>query len=144
MKALLFIFITFSALAGSKTSLNNQIMKELKPCPKSPNCVCSQETKKSKFMEPLSYSGTDADALKKLKSVVETYENATLIEENNAYLHYEFVTKIGKFTDDVEFLLDSEKKLIHFRSASRKGYGDFGKNKRRMKSVQKAWSIFSP
>ena len=49
------------------------------------------------------------------------------------------MTRLGKFTDDIEFLIDPTAKLIHFRSASRIGYGDFGKNKRRMKKIKSDW-----
>ncbi len=134
-------FLLLITLAASvQLNLNMPLMNELKPCPNSPNCVCTQETKKSKTMEPLSFSGSSAEAMEKLKKIISNCENTTLKKESENYLHYEFVTKLGKFTDDVEFLIDSENRVIHFRSASRKGYGDFGKNKRRMKGIQKMWA----
>ncbi len=116
-------------------------MLQLKSCPKSPNCVCTQDSIKRKQAEPLSYSDSSEKAISQLKNLIREYENATLVNEKQNYMHYEFVTKLGKFTDDVEFLLDPENKMIHFRSASRTGYGDFGKNKRRMRKIQKAWSL---
>jgi uncharacterized protein (DUF1499 family) len=41
-----------------------------------------------------------------------------------------------RFVDDVEFVFDDESKTIHFRSASRTGYGDLGVNRRRMEQVR--------
>ncbi|HEY6084419.1 MAG TPA: DUF1499 domain-containing protein [Nitrospira sp.] len=41
-----------------------------------------------------------------------------------------------RFVDDVEFLFDDDTKTIHFRSASRVGYGDFGVNRRRMEEIR--------
>jgi uncharacterized protein (DUF1499 family) len=38
--------------------------------------------------------------------------------------------------DDVEFVFDDEAKTIHFRSASRTGYGDLGVNRARMEQVR--------
>ena len=35
-----------------------------------------------------------------------------------------------------EFLFDDEAKTIHFRSASRTGYGDLGVNRKRMEQVR--------
>ena len=40
------------------------------------------------------------------------------------------------FVDDVEILFDDASKIIHFRSASRVGYSDFGVNRRRMEEVR--------
>ena len=112
---------------------------ELAPCPNSPNCVSTQETRKRKKMDPLIYQESTTAAIKKLEKLLASYSNVTLTKKEGNYFHYEFVTRIGKFTDDVEFLFNGETKEIHFRSASRKGYGDFGKNRRRMKKIQKQW-----
>jgi uncharacterized protein (DUF1499 family) len=35
----------------------------------------------------------------------------------------------------VEFVLEDSARLIHFRSASRTGYYDFGVNRKRMKQI---------
>jgi uncharacterized protein (DUF1499 family) len=59
-----------------------------------------------------------------------------LVEEDEAYLHYEFTSLVLRFVDDVEFLFDDESKTIHFRSASRTGYGDLGVNRKRMEQVR--------
>jgi uncharacterized protein (DUF1499 family) len=42
-----------------------------------------------------------------------------------------------RFIDDVEFVFDDETKTVHFRSASRTGYSDFGVNRRRMDDIRK-------
>jgi uncharacterized protein (DUF1499 family) len=59
-----------------------------------------------------------------------------LVQEDDGYLHYEFTSLLLRFVDDVEFLFDDETKTIHFRSASRTGYGDFGVNRRRMEDIR--------
>jgi uncharacterized protein (DUF1499 family) len=38
----------------------------------------------------------------------------------------------------VEFLIDPDGKLIHFRSASRTGYSDMGVNRKRMTEIEKS------
>lgn len=90
-------------------------------------------------MKPIQFQISEDEAIEKLEQILEMNPRATLIKKESNYLHYEFKTKIGKFIDDVEFIVDGEKKEIHFRSASRKGYGDFGKNKRRMRKFRKKW-----
>ncbi len=40
------------------------------------------------------------------------------------------------FVDDVEFLLDDSKKVIHVRSASRLGKSDLGINRKRIETIR--------
>jgi len=65
-----------------------------------------------------------------------TLPRTKLVEEDESYLHYEFSSLLLRFVDDVEFLFDDETKTIHFRSASRTGYGDLGVNRQRMEQVR--------
>lgn len=60
-----------------------------------------------------------------------------LVDEDESYLHFEFTSLLLRFVDDVEFLFDEKIGTIHFRSASRIGYGDFGVNRRRMEEIRK-------
>ena len=39
--------------------------------------------------------------------------------------------------DDIEFYIDEENKIIHFKSASRVGYSDLGANRKRMDEIIK-------
>lgn len=111
----------------------------LKPCPSSPNCVCTYEKKARKSAPTLPFKGTLDESRAELIKLIATLEGAVLVQENATYLHFEFHTAIGHFIDDVEFYFDELNKVIHYRSASREGYGDFGANKRRMKGIVKMW-----
>jgi uncharacterized protein (DUF1499 family) len=111
---------------------------QLKPCPESPNCVSTQTQQKSKQMDPIPFALDPKEVLKIIKSVVEGLPNTRLEKESDHYLHYTFKSKIFRFIDDVEFLIEAEQKLIHFRSASRTGYSDMGVNKKRMMERYKA------
>jgi uncharacterized protein (DUF1499 family) len=71
-----------------------------------------------------------------LKDIVRTLSRTRLVEEDESYLHYEFTSLLLRFVDDVEFLFDDESKTIHFRSASRTGYGDLGVNRKRMEEIR--------
>jgi uncharacterized protein (DUF1499 family) len=111
---------------------------QLKPCPESPNCVSTQTQQKSKQMDPIPFALDPKEVLKIIKGVVEGLPNTRLEKESDHYLHYTFKSKIFRFIDDVEFLIEAEQKLIHFRSASRTGYSDMGVNKKRMMERYKA------
>jgi uncharacterized protein (DUF1499 family) len=71
-----------------------------------------------------------------LKTMIAALPRTKLVEEDETYLHYEFTSLLLRFVDDVEFLFDDETKTIHFRSASRSGYGDLGVNRRRMEDIR--------
>jgi len=89
-------------------------------------------------MDPIPFKLDPKEVTKVIKGVVENLPNTHLEKESFNYLHYTFKSKIFRFTDDVEFLIDAEQKAIHFRSASRTGYSDMGVNKKRMTEIKKA------
>ena len=113
-------------------------MRSLAPCPESPNCVSTlapaQDSRHA--IAPYRYSKTRSDAKAVLKAIIGGLPRTKLVEEEDGYLHYEFTSLLLKFVDDVEFLFDEASKTIHFRSASRLGYGDFGVNRRRMEDIR--------
>ncbi len=111
-------------------------MKELAPCPSSPNCVSTQATDQSRQMAPYRYQRNLAGAKGALKIIVSGLPRTKLVEETESYLHYEFTSFLLRFVDDVEFVFDEEAKVIHFRSASRTGYSDLGVNRRRMEEIR--------
>jgi uncharacterized protein (DUF1499 family) len=111
-------------------------MKQLPPCPNSPNCVSTQAADERHAIAPFRYRKSRAEAKETMKTVIRSLPRIKLVEEGESYLHYEFTSLLLRFVDDVEFLFDDEAKTIHFRSASRTGYGDFGVNRRRMEQVR--------
>lgn len=88
-------------------------------------------------MKPIPYQLTIDQSKIVVKTLMVARSNAKIIAEFDNHIHYEVTTKVGKFKDDVEFYWDEKAKVIHFRSASQKGWYDFGANKRRMKKLTK-------
>ena len=120
--------------AGSATGSD-----DLSPCPQSPNCVSSQSTDEARFIKPLRYAGSLADARQKLINILENSKRARLVKLETDYIHAEFTSLIFQFVDDVEFYFPSDKTIIHVKSASRKGYYDFGANRRRVERLRSAF-----
>lgn len=110
--------------------------RALPPCPSSPNCVSTQATDEGHAIAPYRYRKSRAEAKEALKNIVQAMSRTKLVEEDESYLHYEFTSLLLRFVDDVEFLFDDEAKTIHFRSASRVGYGDLGVNRKRMEEIR--------
>jgi len=110
----------------------------LLPCPATPNCVSSQAdpADETHYLPAISFSTSPERAWETLRRLVSSQPGATVTEPTATYLRAEFRSRIFGFIDDVEFLLDPESRLIHFRSASRVGHSDFGANRKRMKSIR--------
>ena len=111
----------------------------LSDCPGTPNCVCTHASDDKRRMTPLRFEG-DADAAwRRLKGVLAAMGRMNVVAERDGYLHVEAVSRLFRFVDDVEFLLEREANVIHFRSASRLGRYDFGANRARMEGIREAF-----
>lgn len=110
----------------------------LLPCPDSPNCVCSHETDGIHAIPPLDCPGpaTATQELERLQQVVSRLPRLALVEARPGYLRFQATTAFWRFRDDLEFLADDARRVIHVRSASRLGYSDVGTNRRRVERIR--------
>jgi len=90
---------------------------ELPPCPASPNCVSSQAGDSRQQIAPLAFTGEQDVALRRLKQVLLNEPRMTIVREEAGYLHAEARSRVFRFVDDVEFLLDADNGVIQVRSA---------------------------
>lgn len=107
---------------------------ELPSCPSSPNCVSSQASD-SHFIEPLPIIEDTEAAIVSLRKILERRADTTIVSIDARSIRAEFRTTLG-FVDDGLFVLDIENKVVHVRSASRLGYWDMGKNRRRLEEIR--------
>ena len=110
--------------------------RQLPLCPASPNCVSTLDNSENHAIAPYRYQKSLNEAKAVLKQVFNELNRTQLVKEEDAYLQYEVRSFLFRFVDDVEFLFDDASKTIHFRSAARSGYYDFGVNRRRMEEVR--------
>ncbi len=113
---------------------------KLLPCPSSPNCVSSQSADREHAIEPLSFSGTAAEAHAGIKKLILSMKRSRIVEETDNYIHAEFTSAVFRFVDDVEFWFDESAKLIQIRSAARLGYSDLGVNRKRVDDIRARWN----
>jgi uncharacterized protein (DUF1499 family) len=111
----------------------------LAECPASPNCVSTQSSDERFRMEPMPFQGPPEEAMQRLRKILEQMPRAQIITADDTYMHVEFTSRVFRFVDDVEFLIEPDTQRIHFRSASRVGYSDFGVNRRRMQQIRSAF-----
>ena len=88
-------------------------------------------------IDPLPLLDDDAAAtMAALDRVVRNAPGAKVVKSEAGYLYAEFTTPVLKFTDDVEFWLDTAAGVIHVRSASRLGESDLGANRQRVEAIR--------
>jgi uncharacterized protein (DUF1499 family) len=112
----------------------------LADCPSSPNCVSTQADDAEHRIQPIQFTGPADDAMQRVKDLVAEMPRTKIVTVEANYLHIEFRSAFFRFVDGVEFLVDPDEQLIHFRSASRVGYSDMGVNRRRMEQIREAFS----
>ena len=112
----------------------------LRPCPSSPNCVCSEDSDEQHGIAPLTYTGDPAAAFARARAAALSLPRTELIEETPDYMHFESTTALMGFVDDLELQLEPARNQIAVRSASRLGYGDMGVNRKRVEELRAAYN----
>jgi uncharacterized protein (DUF1499 family) len=108
----------------------------LAACPETPNCVHTG-LRHPEGTQPLLLieDGTEAELLERVHAVVEGMPRLVVVTRSGRYLHAEERSRVLRFVDDVELLLDDDRELI-VRSASRLGSSDFGVNAQRVERLR--------
>ncbi len=111
---------------------------KLAPCKNSNNCVSSQSNPQDRihYIEPIKYSPNDQNPLAELAAVVSSMPGGVIKEQTETYIRAEFTTKLMRFIDDVEFVIDPEQHYIDVRSAARLGKEDMGVNRKRVENIR--------
>ena len=109
----------------------------LKDCPMKPNCVSSKELRQDYHIEPLHYEGSFRKAQQRMLDVLSSLKRMRVVSVEDNQIRAESVSAIMRYVDDIEFTFNERLKLIHVKSASRKGYYDLGVNRRRVEKIRK-------
>jgi uncharacterized protein (DUF1499 family) len=132
--------VVLSVITAPRAHPSTQIeQKRLAPCPDTPNCVSTYAVDEIHAIAPMRYVGSRDAAKARLLDIIEAMPRSMLVEKSEDYLRVEFRTRIFRFVDDVEFLIDDDDKLIHYRAAARLGRSDLGVNRRRMERIHQAF-----
>lgn len=131
------MFIVLS-IASRKQPELGLLNGQLRPCPATPNCVCSEWPEAGAYVEPVVYSiARDAawDGIK--QAIIET--GGEIVTVQPGYLRARYVTPLMRYVDDVELRIDEDGHVIHVRSASRVGHSDLGANRLRVNRIRGAF-----
>ncbi len=138
------------ATSYSEAVSMTQTAQQLEPCPSSPNCVCSDEPNESThYIDPIASIGwepmnaeesTSKENGQRLLAAIarylESHDEFKIIEQTDDSLKAEATTPILRFVDDIDMQVRGARVFV--RSASRLGYSDLGKNRRRVEKMRAA------
>lgn len=137
------VFMTSVLIISSleAQSMTNSQATSLQECPSSPNCVSSlaRQDDVVHYAPPFPFRGDATESMKRIASIIHTMPRARLVRSDEHRIEAIFTSRIFRFKDDVVFVADAERQLIHFRSSSRTGYSDMGVNRKRMEEIRRAY-----
>ncbi len=139
-KVLWLVPVLMVGCSGTRPSNLGVREGRLSPCPSSPNCVSSQATDAKHGIDPIAYDASAKEARDRLEEIVRDMPRTRVVRRDEDYMQLECTSRIFRFVDDVEFWFDDANKVIHCRSASRKGYSDLGVNRRRLEAIRERFN----
>jgi uncharacterized protein (DUF1499 family) len=139
LRGLMMAAVILAGASGTGAERLGATEGPLAPCPNSPNCVSTQSDRKRHAMQPLPFLHTREASRERILAIIKGMRRTKIVTVTDSYIHAEYRTAFLRFVDDVEFFLDETARVVHFRSASRVGYYDFGVNRRRMKEISEKY-----
>jgi uncharacterized protein (DUF1499 family) len=111
----------------------------LDPCPSSPNCVSTEAPvdDRQHHMPAIPFTIPTQAVVHAIMDAIAEYPRTRIVSRDTHYVHAEFRSRLLRFVDDVELVVDPVARVVHFRSASRVGHSDFGVNRRRMEELSR-------
>ena len=141
---LIFGCVALSILSTGVRAMTDNL-ETLAPCPQSPNCVCSDEDpRSSKYIAPFVSDRADATQgsadgqrlLAAIATYLESRPEFRIEKRSDSGLQIEARSRLLRFVDDIEMQVRGNSVAV--RSASRVGYSDLGKNRRRLEAIRRA------
>jgi uncharacterized protein (DUF1499 family) len=147
---LMFTAIVGAILAGQLGMLQGTAPDDLgvrngrlKPPAVTPNSVSSQANlypdhpqRLTAMVAPFPAGSDGNKSLDKIEKILKNLGNTQIVRSESGYLYAQSTTPLMRFTDDLEFWLDTENGVIHVRSASRLGESDLGANRKRVETIR--------
>ena len=83
----------------------------------------------------LTFVDSPESAHQRVLAAIGAESRARIVVDRSDYVRVAVPTRIFRFTDDVEFFIDSAAHRIEFRSSARIGFNDWGVNRARMERI---------
>lgn len=116
----------------------------LAPLPGTPNAVSSQARDPQYRVSPFPFRDDLQTTMSSLTDTLDAHGGMTIVQKDSNYLHAVHTTPLLRFKDDLEFYLDEQNRVVHFRSASRVGSSDLGLNRDRYNRLMTLYTADRP
>ena len=130
-------FVLLSGCAGKHLIVADDNTLALAGCSPLPNCVSSTTVIFYNRTQPFELAMPAAEAWPKIKEVVARMPRTEIVEHNDVYLHAQCKSRVFRFVDNLELLLQPDKQNISVRSSSAIAIFDFGVNRWRIHELRK-------
>jgi len=129
-----FIVMGYLSRGGQVPGLVNG---SLSPCGPNPNCVSSLVPVDSPhYIKPFEFEAGQADSEWRNLTTVVTTLGGHLEHNAPPYLAATFTSRIFRFVDDFECVIDQAAGLIQVRAGARVGYSDLDVNRKRVEQIR--------
>ncbi len=112
---------------------------EFPRCASSPNCVSTEATDARHAVAPLQLAREDA--WPEIRTTVLALPRTTLAAEGANFLRAECRSALFGFVDDLTVELCRGSRTLAVHSAARRGYYDFGVNRRRVEELRRTLHV---
>lgn len=140
---LLMVLMLFTGMlagcSGSHLTMKDN-RPELCPCLPLPNCVSSNSFMFYNSVSPFKPAVPADRAWAAVRETVRSIPRTEIVEDRPGYIHAKCRSRVFRFTDNLEMLLDPDQKTITVRSAASLGIFDFGVNYFRVRGIRKELS----
>jgi uncharacterized protein (DUF1499 family) len=131
------VFAVCVGCSASKLPEKRTGHDSLDACPTWPNCVSSQAQDARHAIAPLIMTGDPTTDWEVIGHIAAQLPRSTVVEATDHYLHVVCKSRLFRFIDDLELLLNPVTRVIDVRSAARMGKSDLGVNRRRVETLRK-------
>ena len=107
----------------------------LRPCPDSPNCVSSEAADSAHRVPTVAFTDAPDSAQRRARAALLAEPRTRVATDRPGYLHAESRSRVFRFVDDIEIVVDGAAHVFRFRSAARLGRNDTGVNRARVERV---------
>ena len=129
--------LLLSGCAGKHLTVTGDNTLALAGCSPLPNCVSSTTLILYNRTQPFELAISGEEAWPKIKEVIARIPRTEIVEENDVYIHAKCKSRVFRFVDNLELLLQPDKKNIAVRSSSAIAIFDFGVNRWRIHQLRR-------
>lgn len=130
---------TEAGMVQANATVETGAAGRLAPLPSSPNAVSSLSGDSSRQVPALPMKGDRQQTMALILKTFATMGHNSVEKQEDVYVHVVFVSRLFHFKDDVELYIEEETGMVHYRSASRSGYWDFGVNRKRYEEFRRLY-----